>query len=323
MKIFITGLTGFIGRQVAENLLASQNELIAPVRTISIHSLVVKNFKNKGVNIIEGNFYDGEILDKISKYNIDLIVHFASIRGEGFGDWEDYQKINVIGTKNLLKFAKQNGINRFIYCSTVGVLGTIPISQPARSENNAMPDSLYHKSKWQAEQLVREFHSAELNTCILRPTITYGTGDDGFIPKLVQMVVANKFILPKKDVYIHLLSVEALVRFISQLVNLSGLNGKTYIIADKNPVLLSELVGLISNLINKKTYPRYFYLPMIFFKAVKFGLNTINQQRLLTSVQLISDNWTYDISASSKDLNFRPSDTLDTIKPIILEYSNE
>ncbi len=62
---------------------------------------------------------------------------------------------------------------------------------------------------------------------------------------------------------------------------------------------------------------------MIFFKAVKFGLNTINQQRLLTSVQLISDNWTYDISASSKDLNFRPSDTSDTIKPIILEYSNE
>ena len=127
--------------------------------------------------------------------------------------------------------------------------------QPAKSTDDANPDNLYHRSKWHGEQLVKKYHSSRLQTIILRPTITYGPGDNGFLPKLVNMVIKKKIILPKKDVFIHLLWVDSLAQSISNLVKTYDFNGKTYNIADKNPILLSELINMISTSFNNKEYP--------------------------------------------------------------------
>ena len=181
MKILFTGATGFIGSYTAYALKeAFQCEIIAPVRKINGY----KNtnvLSEKGIILKVGNFYEKDFINSIFQNNkIDYVIHLASLRGAGKGTWEDYLKINVKGTEYLLDSAYQNGIKRFIYCSSVGVWGTIPKKIPPDESTPYVGDSFYHKSKIESEKIVNNYIAKGLDAIMIRPTITYGMGDDGF-----------------------------------------------------------------------------------------------------------------------------------------------
>ncbi len=269
---------------------------------------------------ILGNFYERKTLEKLNNH-IDCIIHCAAIRGETGQSQSEYDCINVAGTEELLKFAQEENIPRFIFISTVGVLGTIPRSQPASYLDPPAPDSKYHHSKWLAEQLVRNYHNENLRTIILRPTITYGTGDDGFTDKLIYMVKKNRFILPKSDILIHLLSIEGFSNLLIDILSRDIFNGNSYIIADREPVSLKKLVNLISLHHNNRNYPVYLAWPAGIFYVAKLFFRIFNSKQYLTSLKLISENWRYDIEQTITDLNYVPSSTINEI-PKYLESIN-
>jgi nucleoside-diphosphate-sugar epimerase len=313
--VLITGASGFIGGHMARRFLTDNYKVVALIRKESLNK-VEKLAEFENFTLLNGNFYEQQTLDQITD-KIDVILHFASIRGEGGGDKKTYRQINIDGTRVLLEFAKKNKIPGFIYCSSVGVLGTIPKNQPADVQQLVNPDNLYHTSKWQSEVIVNEYHNASLSTCVLRPTITYGPGDDGFIPKLVELVKSGKFPLSSKDVFIHLLDVNAFANFVYNLVDLSKINGKTYIIADRMPVLLKDLVNLIAKSFQKGS--GFLKIPAIVFRLGESALRLLNQKKLLTSIQLISRSWTYKIDETVRDLDYRAKDTLEVIRAYIKE----
>jgi len=315
VTVLLTGVSGFIGFHIAKKLLEENIRVIAPVRKQSIEKTVILQ-KYNNFKFIEGDFYNTDILKQISD-PIDIILHFASIRGEGAGDEKEYQQINVYGTENLLKFASESKIRKFIYCSSVGVLGSIPQNQPAGADQKVNPDNFYHNSKWQAEQLVLKYHNANLETCILRPTITYGGGDNGFIPRMVQLVKTKRFPLSSKKVCIHLLDVSAFSNLILKTINRGHLNGKIYIVADKSPVLLKDVVKEIASFLGNNS--GWIKVPHIILSSGEFFLKILNQKKLLTSVQLINQNWTYKIDETISDLQYHPSDTLTGIKNYLKE----
>jgi len=304
--VLLTGASGFIGRHLAIRFLEDNYRVIAPVRKESLNK-VEKLTENKNFVMLSGEFYDAQILERISD-KIDVILHFASIRGEGGGDKDTYRKINVDGTKVLLDFAKKYKIPGFIYCSSVGVLGTIPKTQPAYAQQPVNPDNLYHDSKWQSEMMVNEYHDKDLNTCVLRPTITYGNGDDGFIPKLIDLVKSGKFPLSSKEVYIHLLDVVAFANLVFDLVKSTKINGKTYIVADKGPVLLKDVVNLIRQ--SFKNGSGFIRIPALVLGLGEWALGIFNQKKLLTSIKLINRSWTYKIDETVRDLDYHAQDTL-------------
>lgn len=316
--IFLTGASGFIGSNIAQKLLEYNYKVIAPVRQISIEKIDhLKKFEN--FECITGDFFETKVLGQVSE-KIDIILHFASIRGEGAGNKDYYQKINVDGTKNLLEFAIAQKISKFIYCSSVGVWGTIPENQPTGVNQKVNPDNLYHNSKWQSEQLVNMYHGSQLNTCILRPTITYGKGDDGFLPRLIEMVSASKLPLTSKDVYIHLLDVNAFSNLIFNILTLEKLQGKTYIVADKSPVLLKDVARQVSTILGEKS--GWINLPAIFLNVAELCLKLLNQKKLLTSIQLINQSWTYQIDETVNELDYQPSETLSVLNNYLKEIVN-
>lgn len=313
--VLLTGVSGFIGSHIARKLLDENFRVIAPVRKSSLKKTEdLQKYSN--LKIITGDFYNTDLLQQISE-KIDVVLHFASIRGEGAGSEKDYQQINVNGTENLLKFALASKTKRFIYCSSVGVLGTIPANQPAGAGQEEQPDNLYHQSKWQAEQLVSKYNTPLLETCIVRPTITYGSGDDGFLLRMIQLVKTKRFPLSSHDVNIHLLNVKAFSELIFKMLSCQNLNGKTYIIADKAPVLLKDVVQEIASFFGNNA--GWITVPYIIFSAGEFLLKILNQKKLLTSVQLINQNWTYKIDETVKDWNYQPSETLSGIKDYLKE----
>ena len=301
--ILLTGSNGFIGSNIYSALLQNSKYNILTInRGNHINSLVYEK------KMIIGNFYDPLILDRISE-KIDIIIHCAAIRGETNLPYSEYKKVNVLGTETLLKFAKKHNIRRFIYISSVGVLGTIPAIQPASNKNPSNPDGKYHQSKWQAEELVRAYHTNGLQTIILRPTITYGPGDDGFVSKLVSLIKKRKFIFPKGNIYIHLLDVGAFSELIVNIMEKDLYDGKTSIIADKKAIRLKTLVDGISNAFLHIPYPLYYQYPGFIFSIMKNIISLLNMKQLLTSIKLISENWTYDIDDTKLYLQYHPKDT--------------
>ncbi|KAA3613238.1 MAG: NAD-dependent epimerase/dehydratase family protein [Calditrichaeota bacterium] len=315
MNILITGISGFIGSHIAEELLKNGHTLFAPIRRES-EQKISELKKQTNLNILSGEFHDAELLNSI-KEKIDVILHFASIRGAGMGTLTDYTKINVGGTQTLLDYAKDNKIPKFIYCSTVGVLGSIPKKVPAKPDDKPRADGLYHQTKFESEKRVLAENGASLITCVVRPTITYGARDDGFIPKMISMVENKKLILPSGTVKLHLLNVSAFATLISSMIEHDKWAGKIFHVADKEPVILRKLVNKISNIVSKQDYPGIYRVPGFVYRMSTFLLTVLGMQKINTSIKLISRNWFYDISKTVDELDYQPADTLTSIESVI------
>ena len=244
--ILLTGATGFIGSHVAERLLNDQSfRVVAIVRKKRDHKNM-ENLQRKGVLLVEGAFYDKTLLETVfSDYPIKYVVHLAAIRGEGSGTKEDYYKVNVLGTEALLEASLHNGVKRFVFCSSVGVFGTIPQTLPGNLMGPLNGDNLYHQSKISAEEKVGDFTHRGLDAYIVRPSITYGKGDNGFPLKLVGLVKKRFLPLVHEGNLIHLLDVEKLADVFINVLVADDLKQRILIVADKEPVLLGELVDLI------------------------------------------------------------------------------
>jgi glycosyltransferase involved in cell wall biosynthesis len=109
--------------------------------------------KNLGANLVKGDLNDFDMWKDLLK-DCDIIIHAAAIRGERFIGWEKYYRVNVLATVKLLEIALKYNIPRFIFISSVGVLGTSPKQLPANEETVYNPDCDYHRSKMLAEQAI-------------------------------------------------------------------------------------------------------------------------------------------------------------------------
>lgn len=311
MRILLTGSSGFIGSYVLRRLLSENHEIIIPIR---IRSKPPEITGNHHPIVIWGDFFEKSLLQKLEEYHPEVIIHLASIRGEGKGSSEIYQRVNVEGTETLSAFALNTGIKMFIYCSSVGVFGTIPRMLPANLKTPLAPDNTYHYSKYQAEQVIVRSLNGKVPYCIIRPTITYGAGDDGFLYKLVQMVRNRKFPVMNTRIKIHLLQVETFAELISQIIRYNNFNNSTLILTDKIPVNLFDIVNTIYQHFYSKPYPGYLRLPHFLSDFVKLVCRFLGMKSLYTSLQLISNSWYYDYGNIIEQYSIELKDTLSEIK---------
>jgi nucleoside-diphosphate-sugar epimerase len=308
--ILLTGATGFIGSHVANKLLEDPSfQIVAIVRKKSAYKNT-EELQSKGVFLVEGAFYDKTFLETIfHDHPIKHVIHLAAIRGEGSGVKEDYHKINVLGTEVLLEASLRNGVKRFVFCSSVGVFGTIPRTLPANLISPLNGDNLYHLSKILAEEKVRDFMHRGLDTCIVRPSITYGERDNGFPLKLVELIRKRFLPLTHKRNLIHLLDVKQLADVFTKLLIADDLNQRTLIVADKEPILLRELADLVYSHYCGKKYLAPFTLPEFFLTVLLFILKTCGSKKWLTRFLLIFQSWHYDTKELASLSGFTLSDT--------------
>ena len=144
MRILITGGTGLIGKTTCAWL----NEAGCDVRTLARGEEA-----SWRANITDTAALRGAAAD------CDVVVHIAGIAAESPPD-RTFQRVNVEGTRNLLREAERAGVRRFIYVSSLG-------ADRGHSE--------YHASKRSAEELVA---ASPVETVIVRPGNVYGPGDE-------------------------------------------------------------------------------------------------------------------------------------------------
>ena len=175
MKVFLTGATGFVGHHVARALAGDGARLRLLVRKTS-------NLAN--LEGIKGETHTGDLSDPESLRQAlegcDAVVHVAADYRLWIPDPASMYRANVDGTRELLRLAREAGVPRFVYTSSVA---TMHFRRDGLVVNEDTPVSLadmvghYKRSKFLAEQEAIAAARAGQQVIILNPTTPIGPND--------------------------------------------------------------------------------------------------------------------------------------------------
>jgi len=203
-NILVTGGAGYIGSHIVEELVKKNFLKIFIVDDLSTGH---KRLINKKATFIKANINKTQLIKKIIlKNKIDTIIHLAAktIVTESEKKPKLYYKANVLGTSSLLDAAKNSSVKNFLFSSTAAVYGSK--IRYVNEKSKTLPDSVYGKTKLQAEDLVKR--NFKKNYIILRYFNVVGASPSkkiGLINKYGQLfknfaleILKNK---PKLSVY--------------------------------------------------------------------------------------------------------------------------
>jgi dihydroflavonol-4-reductase len=175
MKVFLTGATGFVGHHVARAL-ADQGA--------SLRLLVRKTSNLSNLEGIPGDTHVGDLAQPESLRpalaNCDAVVHVAADYRLWIRDPQAMYRANVDGTRDLLRLARESGVRRFVYTSSVA---TMHFRTDGLVINEDTPVSLadmvghYKRSKFMAEQQAIAAAQDGQQVIILNPTTPIGPND--------------------------------------------------------------------------------------------------------------------------------------------------
>ena len=176
MKFAVTGGAGFIGSYIVKNLIKNGH-------TVSIidnlHTGKKENFKSveKDVDFYKIDIRNFNELKKNLK-NIDGVFHEAALTivQESYLKKEEYFDVNVKGTENILKIAKEQNF-KVVYASSSSVYGDTT-NIPIKEEFPRKPINPYGQTKLEDELLAEKF-SEYVNVIGLRYFNVYGKGQTG------------------------------------------------------------------------------------------------------------------------------------------------
>ena len=150
--VLVTGATGFLGHTLCPYLVARGYRLRALVRTSSdcefLHPL--------GVELAWGDIRDPEAA-RAAVEGCRAVVHAAG-KFRFWGRREDFIAVNLEGTRNILEAAWQASVERFVYISTIAVIGAPRTGVLIDEKYPPAPRDDYQRSKLDAERLTLRFH---------------------------------------------------------------------------------------------------------------------------------------------------------------------
>lgn len=175
MKILVTGATGFVGSAVVRRLLRDDHYVRVLVRANSDR----RNLQDLAVQIVEGDLTQASSLQHACD-GCDALFHVAA----DYRLWapipEQLYQTNVDGTRALLAAARQVGVPRIVYTSSVATLGLPGDGRPGDEDTPvALGDMVghYKRSKFLAEALVKQFADEGLPVVIVNPSTPIGPHD--------------------------------------------------------------------------------------------------------------------------------------------------
>jgi len=185
MRIAVTGANGFVGSTLCSLLEATGHDVVALGRYRHGHG-------------------PGDILllDDVSGLTncfngADAVIHLAArahvIEDRAEDRLLEFRRINVEGTRNVAAAAVLAGVGRFVFASSIGVLGNTTGAGAFSETSLPAPVEPYAISKWEAEQLLREVEQRTgLELVVVRPVLVYGPRARGNFQRLLQLVAAER-----------------------------------------------------------------------------------------------------------------------------------
>jgi len=246
-KTLVTGATGFTGGALWRPLTQHGPEVVAFVRPWSSAA----RLEALGVETVPVDLCDAED-GRRNFRNIDCVYHIAAAYRSEHASRDEFFRVNVEATRNLLDAAADAGVTRFVHCSTVGVQGEIE-DPPATEEYRFRPGDHYQQSKLDGELLARKyFDEQRLPGTVVRPVGIYGPGDTRFL-KLFRSIARRRFLMiGKGDVLYHLTYIDDLISGFVLAGTKDEAVGQVFTIGGPEYTTLNVLVEKIARIVGVK-----------------------------------------------------------------------
>lgn len=278
MKAFVTGATGFVGSHVARELANHGADLRLLVRGSS----PTRNIDGLHAERVVGDLREPASL-RTAIAGCDVVFHVAAdyrLWTRDAADMQSMYRSNVEGTRALIDAARQAGVRRIVYCSSVATMGFTGNGHPA-DENSPvrLQDMIghYKRSKFIAEQVAIEAGTSGGDVVVVNPTTPVGEGDVKPTPtgRIILDFLKRKF-PAYVDTGLNLVDVREVARgHIAALEKATP--GERYILGGENLTLKQILDKLAA--ITGLAAPRI-RLPYVFALAAGAG-DTLVSGRLL------------------------------------------
>ena len=183
--ILVTGNAGFIGGYLTRAL---------AVQGTKVSGLDLRSLPDPKVveTHTQGNILDPDAAGRAMK-ETDCIIHLAAAHKDFGITRDEYYRVNVEGTKTLLRVAAAMNVRKFIFFSSVAVYGA---TQPSNDGTTPNPNNDYGGSKLMTEEAIRAWANEDplRSVVILRPTVIFGPRNRANIFRLVRQVCDRQFL---------------------------------------------------------------------------------------------------------------------------------
>ncbi len=260
--ILVVGGTGFVG----SNLIRRMRAAGLPVRAAVRNPDKAQALADLGVEVFPADITDQASLEKAAA-GAERIIHLVGIIQEAAG--ATFNAVHVGGTRNLIEAAKKAGARQFFYQSAVGTRAG------ARSE--------YHRTKWQAEELVR---ASGIPYTILRPSLIYGPGDQ-FTLRLAAIIRQAPMlpVIGSGRSRIQPIFIDDVVSCILKAVTSDAFLNEMYEIGGPEQITYEEVTRAIAEAMRIRRPA--IHVPMLFMRPAARVLEAVLPKPPVTTDQLI------------------------------------
>lgn len=290
-SVLITGAGGFVGRALCRRFLAAGWAVSGTFNRTAPADAGVRT-------IAAGDIASGvDWTPWLS--GTDVVVHAAAkvhIMGRAARGLSEFRRVNVQGSKHLAEAAVAAGVTRFVYLSSVKVLGEASGPRPLGDEAPARPTDPYAISKREAEvALERVCGRGLMELAVLRPPLVYGPGVKANFLALLKLA-DSPWPLPFAAIHNRrsLIYVENLADACFRAAAVGSAQG-IWAVADERAVSTSELVAGLRRHMGRP--PRLFSVPVTLLRAAARAAGAGNAaDRLLNSFEIDSSRFQRDFA---------------------------
>lgn len=322
IRAFVTGGTGFVGANLIRFLLEKGYE----VRALARPKSCLDNLKGLDIELVQGDLNDSNLSEKIR--GSQVLFHVAAHYSLYQRDRTQLYQSNVLGTRSVLKAARQAGIERTVYTSSVAAIGVGKPAQILNETHQSPVDQLvghYKKSKYWAEQEAQKAAQQGQDIVIVNPSTPIGPWDIKPTPtgeiilrflrrQMPAYVETGLNLIDVRDVaWGHLLALE------------KGKSGERYILGHQNTslkALLDELASITGLNAPQRTIPLWLPLTVAWLEESVLAPLGKSPSLALDGVRMSKSPMYYDGTKAVKELGLPQSPIKQALQDAVTWFVN-
>lgn len=328
-RILITGASGFIGSFIVEEALRQGMETWAAVRSSSSRAYL----NDQRINFIELDLSDEQRLtEQLKDHQFDYVVHAAGVTK--CINKDDFRRVNTEGTRHLVDAlrALRMPIERFVFLSSLSVMGAIREQQPyteIREDDTPQPNTVYGKSKLEAEETLKARSEEQFPYVILRPTGVYGPREKDYFIMAKSIKGHSDFAVGYKPQDITFVYVKDVVQAVFLALD-HGKTGRAYFLSDGKVYRSATFSNLIRRELGNPWWIRI--TAPIWILRIVTAVGDIIGRLSGKAIALNNDkyhilrqrNWRCDIQPAIDELGYKPQYDLERgVRETIAWYKKE